>query len=69
MHCQYTIPTKKNAHKVTWKHPRSKEWQIIDYIIVRSNNIKDVLRCRSMRGAQCETDHNYHGKSVYKDVN
>ncbi len=30
---------------------------MIDYIIVRCNDIKDVLITRAMRGAECWTDH------------
>lgn len=44
-------------HKVTWRHPRSSQWHLLDYIVIRSSRVKDVLRCRSMRGAHCETDH------------
>ncbi len=43
--------------KTTWMHPRSKHWHMIDYIIVRQRDIKDVLVTRSMRGAECWTDH------------
>lgn len=38
-------------------HPRSKHWHLIDYIIVRSRDVKDVLLTRAMRGAECWTDH------------
>lgn len=48
LHIANTRFKPKNMHKVTWKHPRSREWHILDYIIVRSNNIRDVLRCRRM---------------------
>ncbi|KAL1447452.1 hypothetical protein WDU94_015565 [Cyamophila willieti] len=47
----------KNKYKCTWKHPSSKQWHMIDHIIVRAQRAASILRCRSMRGPQCETDH------------
>lgn len=38
-------------------HPRSKHWHLLDYIMVRRWNLKDVLITRAMRGAQGWTDH------------
>ena len=38
-------------------HPRSKKWHLIDYIIVRQRDRKDVELTRVMRGAECWTDH------------
>ena len=45
------------AHKTTWMHPRSKHWHLIDYVIVRRRDIRDVTITRVMRGAECQTDH------------
>ena len=47
----------KDKFKTTWKHPRSGNWHILDYIIVRSRDLRDVLSSRCMRGAECWTDH------------
>lgn len=47
----------KNHYKSTWQHPRSKTWHTIDYIITRKSNRSQMLRCKVMRGAECETDH------------
>ncbi|KAL1447078.1 hypothetical protein WDU94_005521 [Cyamophila willieti] len=47
----------KDKYKTTWQHPRTKQWHQIDHIIVRSRDHKNILRCKSMRGAECETDH------------
>jgi len=52
-----TIFQQKAKYKTSWMHPRSKHWHMIDYIIVRCNDIKDVLITRAMRGAECWTDH------------
>uniref|UniRef100_A0A5F8H7Z0 Reverse transcriptase domain-containing protein n=1 Tax=Monodelphis domestica TaxID=13616 RepID=A0A5F8H7Z0_MONDO len=46
-----------NKYKTTWMHPRSKQWHLIDYIIVRLRDIQDVKITRAMRGAECWTDH------------
>lgn len=46
-----------NKHKTIWMHPRSKHWNMIDYIIVRQQDIRDVRITRVMRGADCNTDH------------
>lgn len=52
-----TVFQQKNKYKTSWMHPRSKHWHLIDYIIVRSTDLKDVLLTRAMRGAECWTDH------------
>ena len=38
-------------------HPRSKHWHLIDYIITRRRDIKNIKVTRAMRGADCWTDH------------
>jgi len=47
----------KPAHKNSWMHPRSKHWHLIDYIITRQCDLKDIHDTRAMRGADCNTDH------------
>ena len=47
----------KLKHKVTWTHPRSKHGHILDYIITRRRDLRDVCSVRVMRGADCDTDH------------
>ena len=37
--------------RTTWMHPRSKQWHLIDYIITRQRDLKDVHVTESMRGA------------------
>ena len=46
-----------DKYKTTWMHPRSKQWHLIDYVITRQRDSKDVLITRAMRGADCWTDH------------
>lgn len=41
----------------SWQHPRSKRNHLLDYVIVRQRDIRDVHVKRAMRGADCGTDH------------
>lgn len=53
-----TVFKHKLCHKVTWMHPRSKHWHLLDYAITRQVDRSDILDTRVMRGASCSTDHN-----------
>ena len=46
-----------NRNKTTWMHPRSKNWHLLDYVIVRQREKKDVRVTKAMCGAECWTDH------------
>ncbi|WP_435339520.1 hypothetical protein, partial [Klebsiella pneumoniae] len=50
-----TIFQLKNKHKTTWMHPRSKNWHLLDYVIVIQKDQRDALVTRAMRGAECST--------------
>ena len=47
----------KGDHVATWMHPRSKQWHLIDYMIVRSRDKSDVHKVSPLRGADCWSDH------------
>ena len=47
----------KDKFKTTWMHPGSKQWYLIDFLLVRRRDIADVQIVRAMRGAECWTDH------------
>ena len=47
----------KNRYKTTWTHPRSKHGHMIDFIITKQSDQKDVRITRAMKGAECSTDH------------
>ena len=51
-----TIFQQRAGLKTTWMHPRSKHWYLLDYILVRRCDLKDVLS-RMMPSAECHTDH------------
>lgn len=53
-----TIFKHRSHHKTTWMHPRSKHWHLLDYVITRQKDRRDILDTRAMRGADCSTDHN-----------
>ena len=52
----FRLPAK---YKTTWMHPRSKNWHLIDYVIVRQRDISQVHITRVMRDANavCSSDH------------
>uniref|UniRef100_UPI00398F0602 uncharacterized protein n=1 Tax=Pristiophorus japonicus TaxID=55135 RepID=UPI00398F0602 len=52
-----TLFRQADKYKTTWMHPRAKQWHMIDHVIVRSRDIKDVKITRAMWGAECWTDH------------
>ena len=47
----------KHCHKVSWMHPRSKQWHQLDFIISRRKHLKNILHTRSYHSADCDTDH------------
>ena len=52
-----TMFQQKNKYKTTWMHPGSKQWHLLDYILVRRRDIREVCKVRVLRGAECWTDH------------
>ena len=47
----------KFQHKVSWRHPRSKHWHQIDFIITRRRDLNFCKITRSYHSADCSTDH------------
>ena len=53
-----TLFKQKKHFRTSWQHPRSKHWYLIDYVIVRSCDRKDVLCTKAVVAADdCWTDH------------
>ena len=46
-----------DKHFFTWTHPRSKRPHLLDYVITRRKDLKDIKNTRAMRGPDCNTDH------------
>ena len=45
------------CNKTSWMHPRSKHWHLIDYVITRKKDAKDIRVTKAMCGVDCWTDH------------
>ena len=46
-----------NRLKGTWRHPRSKHWHTLDYVITRQSFQSQVNITRAHRGTECWSDH------------
>ena len=59
--CQLTITNTTFQHndrlKTTWMHHWSKQWHLLDYVLVHQHDLKDVLHTRVMPSAECCSDH------------
>ena len=53
-----TVFMQREHHKVTWMHPRSRHWHLLNYVITQKkknqNYVKDT---KVMKGADCRTNH------------
>lgn len=49
-------------------HPRSKHWHLLDYVIVRRSDRRDVHLTRAMRGVECWTDHRLVRASIKLNI-
>ncbi|XP_047111837.1 uncharacterized protein LOC124788611 [Schistocerca piceifrons] len=48
----------RNRYKTTWMHPRSKHWHLIDYVITRQRDKKDILITKAALNIdECWADH------------
>ncbi|BHF64198.1 hypothetical protein SprV_0200719700 [Sparganum proliferum] len=43
--------------KATWRHPRSRQWHLLDYVLVRRRDQRDVLVTKAVEDAGGWTDH------------
>ena len=44
----------KDRFRATWRHPRSKHWHRLDYVLTRQHGTRDVLHTRVMPSANCK---------------
>ena len=51
-----TLFQQKDRLKATWRYPRSKYWHLLDYVLTRQHDTRDVLHTRVMPSADCYTD-------------
>ena len=59
-----TLFQQKDRFKVTWRHPRSKHWHILDYALTWQHDMRHVLHIREMFSADCFIDHRLHWYKV-----
>ena len=52
-----TIFQQADRHKTTWMHPGTKRWHLIDHVITRQRDVKDVNLTRAMCGSCTWSDH------------
>lgn len=53
-----TLFRQRDRQKTSWRHPRSAHWHLIDYIIVKQKDKKDVFITKAVTGSDaCWTDH------------
>ncbi|BHF68611.1 hypothetical protein SprV_0301164800 [Sparganum proliferum] len=43
--------------KATWMHPRSRQWHLLDDVLVRRRDQRDMLETKAIRGVDGWTDH------------
>ena len=54
-----TLFQQKDRFKATWRHPCSKHWHLLDYVITLQHDTKDILHTRVMPSADCYTGRLY----------
>nr|VZI32437.1 unnamed protein product [Spirometra erinaceieuropaei] len=50
----FCLPERERA---TWRHPRSRQWHLLDYVLVRRRDRRDVLVTKAIADADGRTDH------------
>nr|VZI52007.1 unnamed protein product [Spirometra erinaceieuropaei] len=50
----FCLPEREMA---TWRHPRSRQWHLLDYVLVRRRDQRNVLVTKAIAGADGWTDH------------
>ena len=48
-----TLFQQRNRFKATWRHPRSKHWHLLDYVLTRQRDTRDVVHTKVMPSADC----------------
>lgn len=52
-----TMFRQKDKFKTTWMHPGSKQWHLINYVLVRRGDVQHLRQVRAKSGADCRTEH------------
>ncbi|KAM9385869.1 uncharacterized protein KZ484_007451 [Pholidichthys leucotaenia] len=54
-------------HRVSWRHPRSKHWHLLDFVIARRTLLNNILITRTYHSVDCDTDHSLVSCKALKD--
>lgn len=46
----------KLQHKVSWRHPRSKHWHQLDFVLVKHKAVKNIINTSAYLCADGDTD-------------
>jgi len=60
-----TVFQQANKLKASWMHSRSKHWHLIDYVLVRQRDLRDIRLTRVMRPTTAWSDHRMVRTSVF----
>ena len=60
-----TVFQQANKLKASWMHPRSKHWHLIDYVLVRQSDLRDIRLTRVMRPTTIWSDHRMVRTTVF----
>ena len=52
-----TLFQQNDRFKATWRHPRFKDWLLLDYVLTRQRDKRGVPHTRLVPSADCYTDH------------
>ena len=52
-----TVFQQANKFKASWMHLRSKHWHLIDYVLVRQRDLRDIWLTRVVRPTMALSDH------------
>lgn len=52
-----TLFQQANRHKTSWMHPRSHHWHLIDFVLVKQRDIRDVRLTKAIRSTTIWSDH------------
>ena len=62
-HYKHNLPIERSP-KTNWMHPQSKHWHLLDYVLVRQQNLKDALHMRVMPSCKL----NLHSKPKFMNT-
>ncbi|KAI5739913.1 hypothetical protein M8J77_024939 [Diaphorina citri] len=68
MYVMSTMFARKNIHKETWYHPNGQTKNQIDHVLIDKRHRWNITNVRSIRGAECGSDHNLVLVKIYQRI-